>query len=151
MISADDGQVRDVSVSVVDGGETDDQSMIIRLTNTPDPGPQRMEFFESLQQVAEFMETGSQDQIQSKLHHLDQMIDISTRALADLGVEMGTIETELNLNRDLKASLQATLSSEEDLDYTKTITELQARMLSLEAAQSSFARISSLSVFDYIR
>jgi flagellar hook-associated protein 3 FlgL len=151
-VSADDGLVRKISVSalnVADG--QNDQDMTVILKNTPDPGTRKMEFFESLQQVADFMETGSQDQIQSKLHHLDQMLDIATQGLADLGVEMATIETELNLNRDLKTSLQATLSSQEDLDYTKTITELQARLLSLEAAQSSFAKISSLSVFDYLR
>lgn len=151
-VSATDGYVRKVSASainVLDGDNT--QDIRIRLANSPDPGPQRMEFFESLQQVAEFMETGSQDQIQTKLYHLDQMIDISTRALADLGVEMSTIDMELNLNSELKTSLEATLSSEEDLDYTKAITELQSRLLSLEAAQSSFAKISSLSVFDYLR
>jgi len=79
------------------------------------------------------------------------MLDISTQALADLGVEMQTIDTQIDLNTELQMSLKATLSSEEDLDYTKTITELQARLLSLEAAQSSFAKISNLSVFDYLR
>jgi Flagellin and related hook-associated proteins len=126
--------------------------MSFELATEPDPGrPEKVEFFESLQEVATLMETGTQDQIQTKLDHLDQMLDISTQALADLGVEMQTIETQLDLNAELQTSLKATLSSEEDLDYTKTITELQARLLSLEAAQSSFAQISRLSVFDYLR
>lgn len=153
LVSATDGVSRALTVSATNAlGGLDDQAISFSLVSEPDPGrPEKVEFFESLQEVAAFMETGTQDEIQSKLSHLDQMIDISTQALADLGVEMNTIETELNLNRDLKNSLQATLSSAEDLDYTKTITELQARMLSLEAAQSSFARISSLSIFDYLR
>mgnify|MGYP000229162346 CR=1 FL=1 len=152
MIESSDGLPKKITFLAINGGsDVGDQRIQVESVNTPDPGPLRMEFFESLQEVARFIETGSQDQIQSKLYHLDQMQDISTRALADLGVEMQTIDTELALNDELKASLQATLSSEEDLDYTKTITELQARLLSLEAAQSSFAQISRLSVFDYLR
>jgi Flagellin and related hook-associated proteins len=152
-VTVTDGTTRALAVSTgnVAGGVAD-QNIQFELSNTPDTGrPEKVEFFESLQQVATFMETGTQDEIQGKLDHLDQMLDISTQALADLGVEMSTIETELSLNADLKNSLQATLSSEEDLDYTKTITELQGRLLSLEAAQSSFAQISRLSVFDYLR
>jgi len=51
----------------------------------------------------------------------------------------------------LKLQLQTTLSREEDLDFTSAITELQAKLMALEAAQSSFAKISQLSLFDYIR
>ena len=43
------------------------------------------------------------------------------------------------------------LNAETELDYTLAITELTAEMLSLEAAQASFAKISQLSLFDYIR
>ena len=152
-ITADDGVERTIAVTTsnVASGNADD-GLSVTLTTEPDIGrPEKVEFFESLQEVAEFMETGTQDEIQSKLSHLDQMIDIATRGLADLGVEMNTIDSQLSLNEQLKSTLEATLSSEEDLDYTKTITELQARLLSLEAAQSSFAKISNLSVFDYIR
>ena len=51
-VSATDGYVRKVSASainVLDGDNT--QDIRIRLANSPDPGPQRMEFFESLQQA----------------------------------------------------------------------------------------------------
>jgi flagellar hook-associated protein 3 FlgL len=39
----------------------------------------------------------------------------------------------------------------EDLDYAKAITEMNKQVLSLEAAQSSFAKISQLTLFDYLR
>jgi flagellar hook-associated protein 3 FlgL len=42
------------------------------------------------------------------------------------------------------------LSDIEDLDYAKAITEINTQMLSLEAAQSSFAKISQLNLFNYI-
>jgi flagellar hook-associated protein 3 FlgL len=97
------------------------------------------------------MKTGTQDEIQETLGYLDQMIDQSTLGLADIGVERGAIEAELDLNEDLRATLTASLSSAEDLDYTSAITKLQAKMMALEAAQSSFAKISNLSVFNFIR
>ena len=113
--------------------------------------PERVEFFRSLQEVSQLLRNGTQDQIQGKLDHLDQMLDIVTLSLADIGSEMGSIEAEISINEDIKLQLQTTLSSQEDLDFTSAITELQAKMMSLEAAQSSFAKISQLSVFDYIR
>ncbi|MEK9554215.1 MAG: flagellin, partial [Gammaproteobacteria bacterium] len=98
-----------------------------------------------------FLREGDQDKIQGKLDHIDQMLDIITLSLADVGSEMQSIESEISINEDLKLQLETTLSSKEDVDFTTAITDLQAKMMSLEAAQSSFAKISQLSVFDYIR
>jgi flagellar hook-associated protein 3 FlgL len=43
------------------------------------------------------------------------------------------------------------LSQEEDLDYAKAVSDLTAEMLSLEAGQATFAKISQMNLFDYIR
>ena len=129
-----------------------DQSAVVELTEEPRPAlPERVEFFESLQEISRVLRSGEQDLIQRKLDHLDQMLDIVTMSMADIGAEMGSIQDEISINEDLKLQLEATLSGQEDLDYASAITELQAKMMSLEAAQSSFAKISQLSVFDYIR
>jgi flagellar hook-associated protein 3 FlgL len=121
-------------------------------TQAPDPGrPERIEFFEALSETVARMRLGTQDEIQETLAYIDQMIDQSTLGLADIGVERGAIEAEIELNGDLRATLKASLSSEEDLDYATAITELQAKMMALEAAQSSFAKISNLSVFNFLR
>jgi flagellar hook-associated protein 3 FlgL len=37
-----------------------------------------------------------------------------------------------------------------DTDYSEAITQLSAQMLALEAAQSTFAKVSQLTLFDYI-
>ena len=129
-----------------------DQAIRVTLSQEPTPAlPERVEFFESLQQISRFLRTGTQDQIQGKLDHLDQMLDIVTLSLADIGAEMNSIDAEIGINEDVKLQLESTLAGQEDLDYASAITELQAKLMSLEAAQSSFAKISQLSVFDYIR
>jgi flagellar hook-associated protein 3 FlgL len=129
-----------------------DQAIQVTLSQEPTPAlPERIEFFEALQEVSTFLRSGTQDQIQAKLDHLDEMLNSVTLSLADIGAEMGSIEDEITINESLKLQLESTLSSQEDLDYASAITELQAKMMSLEAAQSSFAKISQLSVFDYLR
>jgi flagellar hook-associated protein 3 FlgL len=52
---------------------------------------------------------------------------------------------------DTKLRYQDLLSNAQDLDYATAVTKLSAQILSLEAAQASFAKISQLSLFDYIR
>ena len=42
------------------------------------------------------------------------------------------------------------LSTEEDLDYSKAVTQFNAEMVRLEATQASFARVAQLSLFEYI-
>ena len=51
-------------------------------------------------------------------------------------------------DRDLQYS--QTLSSLQDLDYTKAITQLSQKQLTLEAAQQSFVKVSGLSLFNYL-
>jgi flagellar hook-associated protein 3 FlgL len=64
---------------------------------------------------------------------------------------MNTAQNQQDILSDNKLRYQALLSNAEDLDYAKAVTELSAEMLSMEAAQASFAKISQLSLFDYIR
>jgi len=150
---ATDGVARDITKSSVKvSGGTAGQTVEVLPTQTPDPGRrERVEFFEALYSVVDRMRLGTQDEIQDTIDYLDQMIDQSTLGLADIGVERGAIDAEIELNQDLRATLKASLSSEEDLDYATAITELQAKMMALEAAQSSFAKISNLSVFNFLR
>jgi flagellar hook-associated protein 3 FlgL len=72
-------------------------------------------------------------------------------AIADVGTRMNTAQNQQDILSDNKLRYQALLSNAEDLDYAKAVTELSAEMLSMEAAQASFAKISQLSLFDYIR
>jgi flagellin-like hook-associated protein FlgL len=152
-ITAEDGYERRIigtTVNAVDGVES--QGLTVTETQTPDPGtPEKIEFFQSLQELTDLLRAGDQQSVQSKLDEVDQMIERATLGLGDIGVEMSTIDAQIGINEDLKLGLQMALSGKEDLDYAAAITKMQAQMLSLEAAQSSFAKISQLTLFDYIR
>ena len=152
-ITAEDGYERRIigtTVNAVDGVES--QGLTVTETQTPDPGtPEKIEFFQSLQELTDLLRACDQQSVQSKLDEVDQMIERATLGLGDIGVKMSTIDAQIGINEDLKLGLQMALSGKEDLDYAAAITKMQAQMLSLEAAQSSFAKISQLTLFDYIR
>ena len=57
---------------------------------------------------------------------------------------------ETEILEDTKLQLKTALSDVEDVDYAEAVTNMKKKLLSLEAAQSSFAQISRLSLFDYI-
>ena len=50
-----------------------------------------------------------------------------------------------------KSALRTALSKVEDLDMAAAITQMQKQMVSLEAAQASFAKVSQLNLFNYIK
>jgi flagellar hook-associated protein 3 FlgL len=72
-------------------------------------------------------------------------------ARAGVGTDMKVVEQQTSVAEDTTLSLKTTLSNIEDLDYASAITQMHKQMLALEAAQSSFAKISQLSLFNYIR
>ena len=47
--------------------------------------------------------------------------------------------------------VKSTLSEIEDLDYASAVTRMNKEMMALEAAMGSFAKISGMTLFDYIR
>jgi flagellar hook-associated protein 3 FlgL len=71
-------------------------------------------------------------------------------AQAQSGTDMKVVEQQGASLDDTKLSLRTALSKIEDLDMATAITDMQKLMLSLEAAQSSFAKTSQLSLFKYL-
>ena len=85
------------------------------------------------------------------LTEITPLTDDISISLADLGGRMNTIDSQRDVLADTKLRYQDLLSNAQDLDYATAVTKLSAQILSLEAAQASFAKISQLSLFDYIR
>jgi flagellar hook-associated protein 3 FlgL len=60
------------------------------------------------------------------------------------------VDQQTMILEDTALNLKSTLSSIEDLDYASAITKMNQQMMSLEAAQASFGKISKLNLFNYI-
>ena len=88
--------------------------------------------------------------MQRGLGELDVMLQGLTSAQASIGSGLKGIEQQQSVIEDTVLNIKTTLSSVEDLDYTQAITKMNQQMMALEAAQSSFAKISQLSLFNFI-
>jgi flagellar hook-associated protein 3 FlgL len=72
-------------------------------------------------------------------------------AQAEVGNNLNVVDQQTAVIEDTTLNLKVTLSSIEDLDYASAITKMNQQMLSLEAAQASFAKVSQLNLFNFIK
>ena len=84
------------------------------------------------------------------LTNLDQAGNNILGVRARIGSRMNEIESLGSLNDSLNLQYQQALSTLQDLDYAKAITDLTRKQTDLQAAQQSFVRISQLSLFNYL-
>jgi flagellar hook-associated protein 3 FlgL len=68
----------------------------------------------------------------------------------ELGLSQNSVANRLDIIEEKTILYKNILSKSVDTDYTAAITELSTNMLALEAAQSTFAKVSQLSLFDYL-
>lgn len=82
--------------------------------------------------------------------NLDQAASNIIAVRAQVGSRLSALDSLSSLNQDLKLQYSQTLSNLQDLDYAKATADLTRKQTDLQAAQQSFARISQLSLFDYL-
>ena len=71
--------------------------------------------------------------------------------LTQVGAKMRVTDTQTQILDERTLTLEGMISSVKDLDYISAVTELKNQSLALQAGQSSFAQISNLSLFNYIK
>ena len=82
---------------------------------------------------------------------LDQGLDNVLTLRSGVGSELRELDA---LDTALSARTlqdEQTLSNVQDLDYNKALTEFAKQQVALQAAQQSFAKVSGLSLFDYLQ
>ncbi len=85
------------------------------------------------------------------LDNLSSAEDILMQTRAQVGARLNIVDSQKNFNNALQLIAQENLSNVADLDYSKAITELTQYTFTLEAAQKSFVKIQSLSLFNFLR
>jgi flagellar hook-associated protein 3 FlgL len=88
--------------------------------------------------------------INQSINEIDIAFDNVLRVRTNVGARLKTIEDQTHVNESFKIEMTATLSSVRDLDIAEAAVELQSRLISLEAAQTTYTRIQGLSLFDFI-
>lgn len=108
-------------------------------------------FFQAFDDLIKGVETSRVADIQRGNGEIDHMLEGLNLAQADIGTDQAILEHQQSSTEDRLITLQTNLSDVRDLDYAKAIAEMNKQMMSLEAAQSSFAKISQLNLFQFLR
>ena len=108
-------------------------------------------FFQSIDDLIKGVTNGNSSIMQRGLTEMDALHQGVVLAQAQSGTDMKVLEQQRAVLDDTKLTLKTALSIVEDLDMAVAITQMQKQMLSLEAAQASFAKVSQLSLFNYLK
>lgn len=84
------------------------------------------------------------------LTNLDQAEQNVLRVRAMVGSRLNEVDSLQSINEDVQLQYQQAISSLQDLDYAKTISDLTRKQTDLQAAQQSFVQTSRLSLFNYL-
>ncbi len=89
-------------------------------------------------------------QMGSLLAQLSQGIDHLQNMRADVGARLSAIDSAGSQREDQKLQLNSALSDLRDLDYAEAVSRMNQQLVGLQAAQQSYAKISQLSLFNYL-
>jgi flagellar hook-associated protein 3 FlgL len=109
------------------------------------------EFFGAIDDLITGMNKTDTTAIQRGIGEMDTLLHGVGMAQASVGTDMNVVDQQSQVIDDTKLTLKTTLSNIEDLDMAAAITKMNKQMLSLQASQSSFAKISQLNLFNFIK
>ncbi len=88
--------------------------------------------------------------LSTAMTNIDKAIDNVSTVRASVGTRLQELDALDTAGDQRDVQYSAILSEIQDLDYTKAITQLSQQQTTLEAAQKSFVKTSSLSLFNFI-
>jgi len=107
-------------------------------------------FFQAIDDLANAVKNSDHTNMQRGIAEMDSIQQGVSDATAQIGTDMNVVDMQNSVLDEITLRLKTTKSDAEDLDYTSAITKMNKDQLALEAAQSSFAKISQLSLFKYM-
>ena len=107
-------------------------------------------FFQVLDDLTKSVDGSNSAGMKRGISEVDQLTLGITNGLAQVGADFNVVDAQATVIDALTLQMKTTLSETQDLDYTTAITRMNRDQLALEAAQSSFAKISKLSLFNYL-
>ncbi len=119
---------------------------------------QYQDVFSMVDQLATALETGvsgaastaaMNNVVNAGLQNIDQAIGNVLDIRVQVGSRLSAIESQVDSNGAFALGFRDTLASIEDLDYAEALSRLSLEATTLEAAQKSFVRTQSLSLFNY--
>ena len=111
----------------------------------------REDMFKVMQDFVTALEGNDRTGVALAIDELRTVSGNLNKNLVDNGLRQNLVSDRRGIAEDKIVIYKGLLSDAQDVDYATAITQLSSDMLALEAAQSTFARVSQMSIFDYIR
>ena len=112
---------------------------------------QAVGFFDALDQMIDGVNTSRTGHIQQGIADITQMHNSLTLSQAQNGSDQVVVQSQLDVLDENTLRIKSSLSEIEDLDYAEAVARMNKEMMAMEAAMGSFAKISGLSLFNYIQ
>jgi flagellar hook-associated protein 3 FlgL len=109
-----------------------------------------VDFFQALDDLVSAVKSSDVKAMQRGVAEVDTLQNGISEGLGQIGADLTVVDLQTNVLDQVVLRLKTTRSDVEDLDYTEAITRMNKDQLALEAAQSSFAKISQLSLFKFL-
>jgi flagellar hook-associated protein 3 FlgL len=123
----------------------------VRVVRTDSTGAKTgVGFFQAIDDLTAAIKSSNQAGMQRGIGEMDSLQNGVTQAQAQVGSDMNVADAQSKVLDDTTLNLKTTLSSVQDLDYASAIALMNKQMMSLQAAQDSFGKITKLSLFNYI-
>jgi flagellar hook-associated protein 3 FlgL len=121
------------------------------VTLTRPGSSQGVGFFQVMDDLVAGINNSDDAAMQRGIGEMTDLLNGMTLAHADIGTDLNVVDQQASVIDDTILNIKTNLSTVEDLDYASAITKMNQQMLSLEAAQSSFSKISQLTLFNFLK
>jgi flagellar hook-associated protein 3 FlgL len=111
-------------------------------------GPGGPSAFRILYDLADGLRSGAS--LSSSIGDVQAAMDQVLEARARGGARLNALDDLGNVNADLAVTLESQLSEIKDLDYAEAVSRMNRQLLAFQASQQSYARLSQLSLFNYL-
>lgn len=158
-----------LNIPYVAGSAIEFEGITIELSGVPANGdtvdltslaPGKLDMFSAIEKLTIGLEGSStapltqlelSELIADSLISLDRGLDNLVQTEAKIGGRLNVIDDATDSNESMKLISQQTLSDLQDIDYADVLSKLSLQSFVLEATQSSFVKITNLSLFNFLR
>ena len=111
----------------------------------------RVDMFKVMQDFVTALKANNKVGVDLALDELQVVSSNLAKNLVDNGLRQNLVDQRRDIGEGKIIIYKGLLSDAQDVDYATAITQLSSDMLALEAAQSTFAKVSQLSLFSFLR
>ena len=114
-------------------------------------GATKIDMFQVMQDFVTSLKTSNKAGVDTAIDELKVVSSNLAKNLVDNGLRQNLVDQRRDIGEGKIVIYKGLLSDAQDVDYASAITQLSSDMLGLEAAQSTFAKVSQLSLFSFLR